>query len=152
MPRTLLLLPIAMCCAAFALPANALVAFDRPAAKLEKPLVTVATHCKAGDHCAAAAHCPPGTRWTPAKYGRAGKWRVAHCTTWKAQPADSAANQLNAQEAARNAGGGMGAPGGMGGAPPAPVYGGPRTAPYGQPNQLYGIPGSGQPSPSGPSR
>jgi hypothetical protein len=106
------------------------VTVDRPAAKLEKPLVTVAAHCKAGDHCAAAAHCPPGTRWTPAKYGRAGKWRVAHCTTWKSQrPADSAANQLNAQEAARNMGGGMGPPGGMVGAPPAPVYGGPEPRP-----------------------
>jgi hypothetical protein len=71
---------------------------------------------------------------------------------------DNIANQLNAQEAARNAGGGMGgapggmgapAPGGMGGAP-APAYGGPRTAPYGQPNQIYGIPGAGQPSPSPP--
>jgi hypothetical protein len=67
-----------------------------------------------------------------------------------ASPSDNMANQLNAQEAARNAGGGMGgAPGGMGGAP-APAYGGPRTAPYGQPNQIYGIPGAGQPSPSPP--
>jgi hypothetical protein len=63
---------------------------------------------------------------------------------------DNMANQLNAEEAARNAGGGMAAaPGRMGGAP-APAYGGPRTAPYGQPNQIYGIPGAGQPSPSPP--
>ena len=63
---------------------------------------------------------------------------------------DNMANQLNAQEAARNAGGGMAAaPGRMGGAL-APAYGGPRTAPYGQPNQIYGIPGAGQPSPSPP--
>jgi len=65
---------------------------------------------------------------------------------------DNIANQLNAQEAARNSGGGMApapAPGGMGG-PPAPEFGGPRTTPYGQPNQLYGIPGAGQPSASGP--
>ena len=53
------------------------------------------------------------------------------------------ANQLNAQEAARNAGGGMGGA-------PAPAYGGPRN-PYGQPNQIYGIPGAGQPSASGPT-
>ena len=119
MPRMLLLLPIAMCCAAFALPANALVAVDRPAAKLEKPLVTIATHCKAGDHCAAAAHCPPGTRWTPAKYGRAGKWRVAHCTSWVSRPTDSVANQLNAQQRAQYQGGGM---------PPGPSGG-----PYAQP-------------------
>ena len=67
-----------------------------------------------------------------------------------ARGSDNIANQLNAQEAARNAGGGMArAPGGMGGAP-APAYGGPRTAPYGQPNQIYGIPGAGQPSPSPP--
>jgi hypothetical protein len=61
------------------------------------------------------------------------------------------ANQLNAQEAAKNSsGGGMApAPGGMGGAP-APAYGGPTTAPYGQPNQLNGMPGAGQPSASGP--
>jgi hypothetical protein len=59
------------------------------------------------------------------------------------------ANQLNAQEVARNSGGGMGgaplpAGAGMGGAP-APEYGGPRNQ-YGQPNQVYGIPGAGQPS------
>jgi hypothetical protein len=74
-----------------------------------------------------------------------------------ARGSDNIANQLNAQELARNGGGGMaGPPGGMGGAPggmggaPAPAYGGPRTAPYGQPNQIYGIPGAGQPSPSPP--
>jgi len=67
---------------------------------------------------------------------------------------DNIANQLNAQEAARNSGGGMGgapAPaygGGMGRAP-APAYGGPRNV-YGQPNQTYGIPGAGQPSAAGP--
>jgi hypothetical protein len=48
---------------------------------------------------------------------------------------DEVANQLNAQEAART-----------GGAPP-PAYGR-ATGPYGQPNQLYGIPGAGQASPS----
>jgi hypothetical protein len=79
------------------------------------------------------------------------KARHHHATRrGSASASDNVANQLNAQEAARNAGGGMGgAPGGMGGAP-APAYGGPRTAPYGQPNQIYGIPGAGQPSPSPP--
>ena len=48
---------------------------------------------------------------------------------------DEVANQLNAQEAARTGGA------------PAPAYGR-TTGPYGQPNQLYGIPGAGQASPS----
>jgi hypothetical protein len=68
-----------------------------------------------------------------------------------ARSSDNMANQLNAQEAARNSGGGMGgAPAPAMGGAPAPAYGGPRTAPYGQPNQLYGIPGAGQPSASTP--
>jgi hypothetical protein len=54
-------------------------------------------------------------------------------------PNDNIANQLNAQELARSGGG-------MGGAP-APASGG-ATGPYGQPNQLQGIPGAGQASPS----
>src|SRR5262249_32192160 len=59
-----------------------------------------------------------------------------------ARSSDNIANQLNAQEAAKNTGGGMGAaPGGMRGAP-APAYGGPRNE-YGQPNQIYGMPGPG---------
>lgn len=50
-------------------------------------------------------------------------------------PSDSVANQLNAQEAARTGGG---APSPMGAA----------TGPYGQPNQIQGMPGAGQPSAS----
>lgn len=50
---------------------------------------------------------------------------------------DEVANQLNAQEAART--------GGAGG--PRAAYGR-ATGPYGQPNQLYGVPGAGQASPS----
>src|SRR4029077_4323736 len=46
------------------------------------------------------------------------------------RPSDNMAGQLNAQEAARNAGA------------PAPAYGG-ATNVYGQPNQVYGIPGAG---------
>jgi hypothetical protein len=54
------------------------------------------------------------------------------------RPSDSMANQLNTQESASHAGGGMPAP--AMGAP-----GSPRNV-YGQPNQTYGIPGAGQPS------
>ena len=61
---------------------------------------------------------------------RRGKARVS--------ASDQVANQLNAQEAARRGGGGMAS---------APTYGR-STGPYGQPNQLYGIPGAGQASPS----
>jgi len=127
--RRALLLPIALCCAAFALPANALVAVDRPEAKPEKPIITI------------AARCPAGMKWVPAGYQRKGRWRDGHCSSWvarKARPGDVVANQLNTQEVARNSGGGMGG---------APAYGRP-TGPYGQPNQLYGIPGAGQASPS----
>jgi hypothetical protein len=53
---------------------------------------------------------------------------------------DNIANQLNAQQAARTAGGAMGGA-------PAPAYGR-ATGPYGQPNQVYGIRGAGQASPS----
>jgi hypothetical protein len=64
------------------------------------------------------------------------KARHRHATRrGSASPSDNMAGQLNAQEAARNAG------------PPAPAYGG-ATNVYGQPNQVYGIPGAGQPSPS----
>ena len=72
------------------------------------------------------------------------KARHHHATQrGSARASDNMANQLNAQELARNAGGGMGGA-------PAPAYGGPRN-PYGQPNQIYGIPGAGQPSASGPT-
>ena len=55
------------------------------------------------------------------------------------RPNDSMANQLNAQEAASHTGGGMA---------PAPAMGAPGSPrnQYGQPNQIYGIPGAGQPS------
>jgi hypothetical protein len=74
-----------------------------------------------------------------------------HRTARRGSGSDNIANQLNAQEVARNSGGGMApapSPRGMGGAP-APAYGGPRNE-YGQPNQIYGMPGAGQPSASGP--
>ena len=104
--RRTLLLPFVMCCAAFVPPANALVSFDRPAAKSDGRIVTVAAHhhCKVGDTCDSAAHCPPGTRWVPAKYGRAGKWRLSHCSSWVYRPAptDTVANQLNTQESVQH--------------------------------------------------
>ena len=56
-----------------------------------------------------------------------------------ASASDNVANQLNAQEAARAGGGAAPAP--------APSYGR-ATGPYGQPNQIYGMPGAGQVSPS----
>jgi hypothetical protein len=54
------------------------------------------------------------------------------------RPSESMANQLNAQELASHTGGGM----------PAPAMGAPGSPrnQYGQPNQVYGIPGAGQPS------
>jgi hypothetical protein len=79
-------------------------------------------------------------------YRKHHKRYVGHMRGYRARgssaPNDNVADQLNAQQLGR-------AGGGMGGAP-GPAYGGPRTAPYGQPNQIYGIPGAGQPSPSPP--
>jgi hypothetical protein len=74
---------------------------------------------------------------------KARKARHHHATRrgkGSARGSDNMANQLNAQEAARNAGGGM----------PPPAMGAPGSPrnQYGQPNQVYGIPGAGQPSPS----
>ena len=122
--RGALLLPIALCGVAFALPANAMMKLGQPEVGAGRAIITV------------AHHCPPGTGWVAAGYQRKGKWRSGRCSSWVAQrgragsPGDIA-GQLNAQEAARVGGG-------------AP-YGGP-VGPYGQPNQLYGIPGAGQPS------
>ena len=58
------------------------------------------------------------------------------------RPSESMANQLNAQESASHTGGGM----------PAPAMGAPGSPrnQYGQPNQIYGIPGAGQPSAGNP--
>jgi hypothetical protein len=55
-------------------------------------------------------------------------------------PNDNVADQLNAQQLGR-----------AGGSPPGMPYGRPggsTVAPYGQPNELQGIPGAGQPSAS----
>jgi hypothetical protein len=61
-----------------------------------------------------------------------------HSVARHGRPSESMANQLNAQESASHAGGGMSAP-------PMGAPGSPRNQ-YGQPNQVYGIPGAGQPS------
>jgi hypothetical protein len=119
--RRISLLAFAICCASFALPANALVVPDRMDAKAEKPIITVAV-----------THCPPGQRLVPAGYQRKGKWRPRHCSGWVsrgASPGDSMAGQLNAQEAMQHQG--MRPPGSDGGA-------------YGQPSPTQGIPGAWQ--------
>jgi hypothetical protein len=62
--RIALLLSIALCCAAFALPANA------------------ASGDRAGFLAAQAAtqKCPPGSWWIPEGYQWKGKWKAAHCS------------------------------------------------------------------------
>jgi hypothetical protein len=62
---------------------------------------------------------------------------AGHPVAHHGRPSESMANQLNAQEAASHTGGGM--------APAMGAPGSPRNQ-YGQPNQVYGIPGAGQPS------
>jgi hypothetical protein len=84
-----------------------------------------------------AASAPNDTMGSQMRIHRV-KARHRHATRrGSARASDNMANQLNAQEAARNAGTGA----------PAPAYGR-ATNVYGQPNQVYGIPGAGQPSPS----
>jgi hypothetical protein len=84
-----------------------------------------------------AASAPHDTMGSHARIHRV-KARHRHATRrGSARGSDNMANQLNAQEAARNAGAGA----------PPPAYGRPTNV-YGQPNQVYGIPGAGQPSPS----
>jgi hypothetical protein len=84
-----------------------------------------------------AASAPHDTMGSHARIHRV-KARHRHATRrGTGRASDNMASQLNAQEAARNAGAGA----------PPPAYGRPTNA-YGQPNQVYGIPGAGQPSPS----
>jgi len=84
-----------------------------------------------------ATSAPSAAMGSPKRVHRV-KARHRHATRrGSARGSDNIANQLNSQEAARNAG--MAAP--------APAYGRATNA-YGQPNQVYGIPGAGQPSPS----
>jgi hypothetical protein len=62
--RIALLLSIALCCAAFAVPANA--------ANSDRPGV--------GAGQSAAPRCPPGSWWVPEGYQRKGKWKPGHCS------------------------------------------------------------------------
>ncbi len=59
-----LLLSIALCCAAVALPANASNG-DRQGFLAAQ---------------AAAPRCPPGSWWVPEGYQRKGKWKPGHCS------------------------------------------------------------------------
>jgi hypothetical protein len=61
--RIALLLSIALCCAAFAVPANA--AADKPGV---------------GTGQSVAPRCPPGSWWVPEGYQRKGKWKPGHCS------------------------------------------------------------------------
>jgi hypothetical protein len=66
--RGALLLSIALCCTAFALPANAVVTAPAPAVGAGHAIVGV------------AQRCPPGSWWIPEGYQRKGKWKPAHCS------------------------------------------------------------------------
>ena len=57
--RIRLLLSLALCCAAFAVPANAATA-DRPGTVTGQSV---------------APRCPPGSWWVPEGYQRKGKWK-----------------------------------------------------------------------------
>jgi hypothetical protein len=72
--RGALLLPIALCCVAFALPANAMMKVVPPEVGAERAIVPIARH-----------YCPPGTGWVSAGYQRKGRWRPGHCSTWVPQ-------------------------------------------------------------------
>jgi hypothetical protein len=71
--RGALLLPIALCCVAFALPANAVMKVDPPEVGARRAIISI------------AHHCPAGMRWVPAGYQRKGKWKDGHCSTWAPQ-------------------------------------------------------------------
>ena len=68
--RIALLLSIALCCAAFTLPANAANAAN--AANGDRPGFLAVQ--------AAAQRCPPGSWWIPEGYQWKGKWKAAHCS------------------------------------------------------------------------
>jgi hypothetical protein len=71
--RGALLLPIALCCVGFALPANAVMKVAPPEVGAARPIITI------------AHRCPPGMGWVPAGYQRKGKWKDGHCSTWVRQ-------------------------------------------------------------------
>jgi hypothetical protein len=63
--RIALLLSIALCCGAFALPANAAVMPNGPGFLAAQ---------------AVTQRCPPGSWWIPEGYQWKGKWKAAHCS------------------------------------------------------------------------
>jgi len=97
---------------------------------------TSAAPMRPSSNAPSAASAPTSSMGSPARSHRVRARRHTTARRGKAS-SDNVANQLNAQEAARTAGVRA----------PAPAYGR-ATGPYGQPNQLYGIPGAGQASPS----
>ena len=66
--RGALLLPIALCCTAFMLPANAVMTGDKPEIAAPQAIIGI------------AQRCPPGSWWIPEGYQRKGKWKPAHCS------------------------------------------------------------------------
>jgi hypothetical protein len=68
--RVALLLPIALCCAAFALPANAVMKVNPPEVGVGRPIISI------------AHRCPAGMGWVPAGYQWKGKWKDGYCSTW----------------------------------------------------------------------
>jgi hypothetical protein len=68
--RVVSVLSIGVCCAAFALPANAGVVVGTHGPAAGKAIITIADRC------------PPGLQWVPAGYAAKGKWKDGHCSTW----------------------------------------------------------------------
>ena len=66
--RGALLLPIALCCTAFMLPANAVMTGNKPEVGAGQAIIGI------------AQRCPPGSWWIPEGYQREGKWKPAHCS------------------------------------------------------------------------
>ena len=63
--RVALLLSIAVCCAAFAVTANAAATADKPGVGAGQSI---------------APRCPPGSWWVPEGYQRKGKWKAGYCS------------------------------------------------------------------------
>jgi hypothetical protein len=66
--RGALVLPIALCCTAFMLPANAVMTGNKPEIGAPQAIIRI------------AQRCPPGSWWIPEGYQRKGKWKPAHCS------------------------------------------------------------------------
>ena len=65
--RLALLLSLALCCTAFAVPANVVLVSGKKASAGD-PVIGI------------AQRCPPGSWWIPEGYQRKGKWKPAHCS------------------------------------------------------------------------